>query len=99
MIQLTRTSSVAPGKFAEGLAFAREMTEYLRGKYDFNGQVAVPVGGNPHRISWRSTHPSLAALEDFQGKTMQDPKYLAILSKAADIFIPGSAYDEIWRVL
>jgi hypothetical protein len=36
-------------------------------------------------------------METFQSKTMGDAKYLAILAKAASIFIAGSVHDDIWR--
>jgi hypothetical protein len=97
MIHFTRTSSILPGKLAPAMAFAREMTDYLQTAYGSNIQILLPVGGNPHRIAWRGTYPDLAALEAFQGKSMADPKYLAILSKGAELFIAGSICDEIWR--
>jgi hypothetical protein len=99
MIHFTRTSSIAPGKLAPALAFAREMTDYLQTAYGSDIQILMPVGGNPHRISWRGSYADLAALEQFQARTMADAKYLAILAKGADVFIAGSVSDEIWRTL
>ena len=99
MIEFTRTSSIAPGKVAEALAFAKEMSEYVQKKFDRKLQVMMPIGGNPHRIAWRSTYPSLALMEEFQTKTLADPQYLSILSKAATLFVPASAHDDIWRAL
>ena len=78
MILFTRTSSIAPGKLADAFAFAREISEYLEKTYDRKLQMSVPIGGNPHRIAWRSTYANLAALEEFQAKTMKDPQYLAM---------------------
>ena len=99
MIRFTRTSSIAPGKLGEALAFAKQISEFLEKDHGQKLEVLLPVGGNPHRIAWRSEYSGLGALEDFQTKTMKDPKYVDILSKAAQIFIPGSAHDEIWRTL
>jgi hypothetical protein len=97
MIHFTRTSSIAPGQVGPALAFAREMSEYLRTTYDLAVELHMPVGGNPNRVRWSSSYPSLAAMEDFQAKTMSDQKYLQILGKAATLFIAGSVHDEIWR--
>ncbi len=97
MIQFTRTSAIAPGKLADAIGFAREIAEFLEKNYDRKLQVAVPVGGNPHRVSWRGTYRSLAEMEEFQGKTLRDPQYLAILAKSGSLFIAGSVVDEIWR--
>ncbi len=99
MIHYTRTIAIAPGKTIEAFAFAREITEFLQKKYDRKMQLAVPVGGNPQRISWRDTYPGLAALEEFQARVMQDAEYLALLTRAGPLFVAGSANDEIWRAI
>ena len=97
MIHFTRTSSSAPGKVADALAFAGEMTEYLGSAYGQKMQLMMPVGGNPHRLCWYSSYESLGEMEKFQARTMSDTKYLTLLGKAANIFIAGSAHDDIWR--
>jgi hypothetical protein len=97
MIHFTRTTSIAPGKVADALAFAGEMTEYLSSSYGQKMQLMMPVGGNPHRLCFYSSYDSLGDMEKFQSRTMGDAKYLSILGKGAGIFIPGSAHDDIWR--
>lgn len=97
MIHFTRTASIAPGKMADALAFAGEVTDYLASAHDQKLQLMMPVGGNPHRLCWYSSYENLGAMEKFQAKTMADPKYLAILSKGAGIFIAGATHDDIWR--
>lgn len=99
MIHFTRTSSIAPGKVADALAFAGEMTEYLSSTYGQKMQLMVPIGGNPHRLCWYTSYETLGDMEKFQARTMGDSKYLSLLGKAANIFIPGSAHDDIWRSL
>jgi len=99
MIQFSRTSSIGPGKVGDALGFANEVSDYLLKHYDVKTQVLMPVAGNPFRISWRSEYASLAAMEAFQSKLLTDEKYMALLTKAAPFFIPGSATDEIWRTL
>jgi len=97
MIHFTRTSSIAPGKVAEAMAFAREMSEHLAGAHSQKMQLMIPVGGNPHRLCWYTAFDTLGEMEKFQAKSLADPKYLEILGKAATLFIPGSAHDDIWR--
>src|ERR1700733_15240246 len=97
MIQFSRTSSIAPGKIVDALAFAKEVSEYLYQHYDVKTQVAMPVGSNPHRISWRSAYPSMAALDGFHVKLLTDANYLELVARASSIFVAGSTNDEIWR--
>ena len=97
MIHFTRTSSIAPGKVADAMAFAGEMIDYLSSAHGQKMTLMLPVGGNPHRLCWYTSYDNLGEMEKFQIKTMTDPKYLSILGKAAPLFIPGSAHDDIWR--
>lgn len=99
MIHFTRTACIAPGKLGAAIAFAKEVSEYVQGKYQRKLEVSMPVGGNPHRLAWRTSYPSLEALEQFTAATMADPQYLAILHKGGDLFVAGTLNDELWRVL
>ena len=99
LIHFTRTTSIAPGKVAEALAFAGEMTEYLSSSYGQKMQLMMPVGGNPHRLCFYSSYDSLGDMEKFQTRTMGDAKYLSILGKGAGIFIAGSVHDDIWKTV
>jgi hypothetical protein len=91
MIHFHRSGSIAPGKTAAALSFAREVSAYIK--------IGMPIGGNPNRIGWFLQYENLAALEDTQGKLLQDQKYMELIAAAAANFIPGSMHDEIWRVL
>ena len=97
MIHFTRTTSIAPGKVADAMAFAGEMIDYLGSAHGQKMQLMLPVGGNPHRLSFYTSYGSLGDMEKFQENTMTDAKYLAILGKSAALFIAGSVHDNIWR--
>ncbi|TWO68727.1 hypothetical protein FN976_22310 [Caenimonas sedimenti] len=99
MIHFTRTSSIAPGKMADAMTFAAEMVEYIGTAHGQKMTLMVPVGGNPHRVCWYSAYDNLGEMEKSQVKLLADPKYLALLGKAATLFIAGSANDEMWRDL
>jgi hypothetical protein len=99
MINFYRSASIAPGKTTAAMSFAREAAAYIKGKTGLEVRIGVPIGGNPNRIGWSVQYESLAALDDTQMKLMQDQKYLDLIAKSADNFIPGSVHDDIWRIL
>ena len=97
MIHFYRAAAIAPGKLMGALAFAKEISTYLKEKHGVNVEVAMPVGGNPFRVGWAATYESLAAFETATTKMMADVNYLEIARKAADNFIAGSVRDELWQ--
>jgi hypothetical protein len=99
MINFQRSGSIAPGKTAAALSFAREVTAYIKTKTGDEVKVGMPIGGNPNRICWFVKYENLAALEDTQGKLLQDQKYMELIAGSAANFIAGSMHDDIWRVL
>jgi hypothetical protein len=99
MINFHRSASVAPGRVIAAMAFAREVAAHIKGKTGLEVKIGMPIGGNPNRIGWYVQYENLAALEDTQAKLLQDQKYLELIAKSADNFIPGSVHDEIWRLL
>jgi hypothetical protein len=99
MIRFVRTATVAPGKLADALVFAKQIAEYLGKNHGQKLEVMVPVGGNPIRIAWRTEYASLGALEEFMTKTMSDPKYAELLKTGGMNFVAGSLNDSIWKTL
>jgi len=59
----------------------------------------MPIGGNPYRITWTSRYQNLGELEEKNLKMLADQKYIELLTVGNDIFIAGSAFDTIWRVI
>ncbi|MEO6821050.1 MAG: hypothetical protein ABI468_00675 [Candidatus Nanopelagicales bacterium] len=99
MIAFNRSATIAPGKLASTLAFAREVAAHITTTTGTEVSVAVPVGGNPSRISWSTRHESLADFDAVMMALMADAAYAALMAKNADNFIPGSVHDDIWRVI
>jgi hypothetical protein len=99
MISFTRIATIAPGKNAAAMAFARQVATYIKDTHKAQIDVGLPVGGNPSRVSWRSTHASLAELETAILALAVDQGYADLLAKGAELFLPGSLHDEIWRTI
>jgi hypothetical protein len=99
MIAFHREASIAPGKIPGALAFAHEICAYLKSAHGIDVSVAMPVGGNPHRVGWFSRYENLGAMEAKQAAYMSDPKFMEMLAKSADLFISGSVRDDIWKLL
>ena len=99
MIIFVRTASVSAGKMGEALAFANEISAYMKKHYGVAPGVMLPVGGNPNRIAWRAEYEGLGQLDQIMGKTMADADYRAMITKNAHLFIEGSVEDAIWHKL
>ena len=99
MIAFYRSVTIDSGKQVSAMAFAHEIAAYVRDKHGVDIRIGVPIGGNPNRVGWSAQYENLAALEASQTKMLSDPKYLELVAKGQQNFIPGTAYDEIWRIL
>jgi hypothetical protein len=97
MITFTRIGAIAPGKAAAVAAFAQKVVDFYSVQYDHQVEVMRPIGGNPNRIAWVARYPDLAAFDALSTRSQADPKYLELIGSAADLFIPGSVQDELWR--
>jgi hypothetical protein len=99
MIAFNRTASIAAGKTATAIAFAHEISAYMKEAYGLELEILLPIGGNPQRIAWSTRYKDLAAFDVVSSKLIADKHYWEIVGKSADNFIPGSMRDSIWRVL
>ena len=97
MIHFYRVAAIGPGKVMSAMAFAKEISVFLKEKHGLDVTVAMPVGGNPNRVGWATTYENLGALEAATAKMMMDPSYTELVRKGAENFIAGSVRDEIWR--
>ena len=96
MITFVRTRSIAPGKAAEAMAFAQQVTKLVKDKFGVELRTSVPIGGNPDRIAFVTTYPSMAELETAATKLVADADYQKLIAANAQTFLPGSAHDEMW---
>jgi hypothetical protein len=99
MIAFYRSASIAQGKMGSAIAFAKEISAYIKNKNKTEILVALPVGGNPNRIGWSTQYENLGDMESKLNQLMADPKYMEMVAKGSDNFIAGSVRDEIWRTV
>ena len=99
MIHFVRTVSVAPGKMADAMTFAKKVASYLAKKPGIKVEVSVPVAGNPNRVGWHSLHQDLAEFESTMNKISSDSKYAELVREGAALFVPGSTNDALWRTI
>jgi hypothetical protein len=99
MITFVRTVSIAPGKLAEIMDFSQKVVKHVKDKHGLPIQLIMPIGGNPNRIAYVTTYPSLAEFEAASTKLTTDADYQKLVAANAANVIPGSVHDEIWRSL
>jgi|SRR5271166_1144098 len=99
MITFVRTISIAPGKNADAIAIAHNITKYIKDRFKRDVRMSMPIGGNPNRIAFASTYADLAELESAITQTMADADYQKLVAGNAANIIPGSVHDEVWRSL
>ncbi|UVO34685.1 hypothetical protein KUL72_24870 [Bradyrhizobium arachidis] len=99
MIAFRRTASIAPGMFSSAMAFANEIKVQVKVTTGIDLQIALPIGGNPSRVSWLANYENLAQLDAMSVKLLSDPKYQELIKKAAGIIVPETTVDEIWRTI
>ena len=99
MITFIRTFSIMPGKTAEALAFAHQVTKHVKETHGLDISLSMPVGGNPYRIAFVSVAPNMSELEANIDRLAKDAEWEKLIVGNAGNTIPGSVHDEIWRSL
>jgi hypothetical protein len=59
MVTVIRTGAIAPGKTAEALTFAHQISKHIKEKHGIAIELLLPVGGNPGRIAFKSNYAGL----------------------------------------
>ncbi len=54
---------IAPGKNADAMAFAREVTKHIKDAFKREVHIRIAIGGNPNRIAFSSRYADLADFE------------------------------------
>ena len=99
MITLVRSAQTLPGKFAEAVAFGKEIGAIVKRVTGKELAFCAAFGGAINGVAWISQFDFAAQLEDLTAKLMADREYGTALTKAAQLFVPGTGHDQMWRRL
>lgn len=100
MFRFHRTARISRGKLLEAPQWAKEVAEYITSKYSpVSVQAYSEVFGNVGTVHWYADYEDLATLERINAQLLTDQGYLAMLNKAADLFIEGSIHDTLIQSL
>ena len=99
MYRFQRSARAQSATLVQALQFAVEANEYMRKKYPeaANPQVFTEEFGGLGTIVWTADYKDLAALDAVRAKLMSDSGYVALVEKAAGLFIEGSVHDQLLR--
>ncbi len=100
MVGFTRAGRVARDPQA-ALAFAVEITNYIKTKYNSTIQCWARVGGPAGQIVWQTSFENMTALENFNAKLLEDKEYWAKVREAEEkqLFDTSSFEDGVWTQL
>ncbi len=100
MVGITRVGRVARDPQA-ALAFAVEMTNFIKEKYNTTSECWARIGGPVGQIVWQTSFENMAAIEKFNEALLSDKEYWAKVSEAQEkgLFDPSSFEDGIWTQL
>jgi hypothetical protein len=99
MIAFYRNAAIASGKVGSAIAFAHQIVAYVKDKHSIDLSIAMPLAGNPNRIGWAARYENLGQFEAKMSALAADQRYIELVSKGSENFIPGTVHDEIWRTL
>ena len=94
MITFVRTRSIAPSKIAEAMAYAQQVAKLVNDKYGVPLRLNVPVGGNPDRVAFVSSHANLGEVED-RCLIAGGRVHAAARRQRSDVSA-GATHDELW---
>ena len=97
MVGLTRVGRIARDPQA-ALAFAVEMTEFIKKKYNTESQCWARVGGPTGQIVWQTSFENMAAVQNFNEAILSDEEYWTKVAVAQEkgLFDPSSFEDGLW---
>jgi hypothetical protein len=97
MITFVRTAAIAPGKLPDAMAFNQQVIKLAKDKFGLDVHASTPIGGNPSRMAWTTSYPTLADFDAMSIKLNTDADYQKLIAANVANFVPGSLHDELWR--
>jgi hypothetical protein len=100
MIRFERSGQIAQGKDLEAIAWAKEITTFLNGKYSqANVQVFSHRFGVIDTLAWQVDFDSLASLDKYQKTLNDDEGYWALIGKSTGLFVANTIFDTVLETL
>lgn len=100
MIRFHRSIRSARSNAAEAIEWAKEVADYLNGKYaGTNVQVFAHRFGDVSTIVWEVDFDTLANLDDYQHTLNSNEEYWAVVAKGVGLFVEGSVHDTVLESL
>ncbi len=96
MFRFQRSGRTKNGKTPQAIMWAKEIAEYLKGKYpQISIQVYAQLFGDFSTIYWISDYNDLATIENLNKQIMLDQGYWAMVNKGMEMFIEGGFNDTL----
>ncbi len=96
MVRFVRRATIRPGKIERALAFANEMSAFVKSKQGVDVNLFLQAGGTVGRICWQVDYADVGALEKANNELLSDAEYIKKVEAAADCFAEGDTRDSIW---
>jgi len=97
MITFVRSATALPGKIGEAVVWAKEVSTIVERVTGKKLMISTTFGGAIGGIAWVTQYDNAGQAEDAMSKLTADREYLGALSKAQNLFVPGSGHDQMWK--
>ena len=96
-IVITTTATLANGKFEQSMEFGVTVQQHLAKTTGFGTTFATDVFGTYGGVRWMTGVDTMAEVDTFQQALGTDTALLALISSAAELFVPGSGRNGLLR--
>jgi hypothetical protein len=97
MITFIRSVTAQPGKIGEAVAWGKEIVGIGKRATGKDVTLCTSFGGAIGGVAWIGQHDNMGQAEEFLMKLMGDRDYVTALTKAQQLFVPGSGHDQFWK--
>lgn len=98
MIRFVRTVHIQPGRLRPVMRGLLAIAQHVKATHGIDVQVAMPIGGNPNRISTMTKLRDMAAVETTLATLMADEVYTRLVEEIAPHLTSDGTHDEVWKV-
>ena len=96
MVRFMRSAMTVIGRVPEAMAFAKEITAYIRDNFDVDLKVFMESDGT---LYWITDYPDFEAFASKRAAITADAGYWELIAKAEGLLLDGSVQDTILTAL